>query len=257
MSEESAFFERDGDRYAPLDIARGWWRRDSLHGRAVVGLVGDHASRAHGAEDYLPARFTIDMIRLAPFDTVSVETTLLHESRRLRLVEASLVVGGETYARARMQLMKRGEDAPGQVWSPPAWHVPPPEDVAGPARVRPTSLAETRHVTGGLCVDGPKQAWTRELHRLMRDEPLSPYARVALGADYVSAYAHGADTGIEYMNTDVTLQLHRLPQGEWIGYEVTGHDASGGIAVGHCRLYDTAGPIGFVACTALANRRRS
>jgi hypothetical protein len=86
--------------------------------------------------------------------------------------------------------------------------------------------------------------------------PFTPFSRVAIATDYVSPYAHASDTGIHYMNTDVTLHLHRPPEGERVGFQSTGHEASQGIAVGHCRLHDLAGPIGFVSCTALANERR-
>ena len=52
----------------------------------------------------------------------------------------------------------------------------------------------------------------------------------------------------------MTLALHRLPAGEWIGFEVDHHDADAGIALGQCRLYDESGPIGLATCLALAQR---
>jgi hypothetical protein len=36
---------------------------------------------------------------------------------------------------------------------------------------------------------------------------------------------------------------------------VIDHGATDGVAVGACRLYDEAGPIGEASCAALANRR--
>ena len=256
VNDSEAFFGATANGYAPLAPARGWWTDQSLHGRAVVGLLGHHVDRVHGSADHVPARLTVDMYRLAPFDTVRIETRVVTETSRLRLVEAELVVRGESFARASVQLLRRGEHAPGRVWSPPPWDVPAPHALPAPAKIDPRRLSETRNITGKLGAVSPKQAWTRELFVLIEGEPLSPYGRAALSADFVSAYTHGGDAGIQYMNTDVTLQLHRLPEGEWIGYEVTGHDASGGIATGHCRLYDQHGPIGHVACTALANQRR-
>lgn len=256
MTAQDAYFTRDPNGYAPLDPARGWWNRDTLHGRAVVGLMGHHIDATHGSAAHVPARLTVDMYRLAAFDVAAIHTRIVHETRRLRLVEAELVVAGRTCALATLQFLAAGESPPGQVWSPPAWDAPHPDALGGPVRIDPRRLAETRNVRGKMGALEPKQAWTRETNTLLKDEPLSAFDRMALSADFVSAYVHGADTGIEYMNTDVSLQLARLPKGEWIGYEATGHDASGGIAVGHCRLYDVDGPIGHVACTALANRRR-
>ena len=43
--------------------------------------------------------------------------------------------------------------------------------------------------------------------------------------------------------------------GEWVGYEVTNHQSSDGVAVGQCTLHDGEGPIGFATCAALAQTR--
>jgi len=40
------------------------------------------------------------------------------------------------------------------------------------------------------------------------------------------------------------LYLHRLPEQEWIGFEVVNHHATEGVAIGECFLYDQKGPIG-------------
>ena len=64
------------------------------------------------------------------------------------------------------------------------------------------------------------------------------------------------DAGLKYINTDANLYLHRLPQEGWIGFEVTDHQASDGVAIGHTRIYDLRGPIGFGSTCALAQRMR-
>jgi hypothetical protein len=37
---------------------------------------------------------------------------------------------------------------------------------------------------------------------------------------------------------------------------VANHGATDGVAIGECFLYDEAGPIGSVSCTALAQKRK-
>ncbi len=49
--------------------------------------------------------------------------------------------------------------------------------------------------------------------------------------------------------------LHRLPEKEWIGFEVVNHNATDGIAIGECYLYDQQGPIGTSTVAALAQRK--
>ena len=60
--------------------------------------------------------------------------------------------------------------------------------------------------------------------------------------------------GLRYINSDVTVYLHRQPVTEWIGYEVTDHGATDGVAIAECRLYDEHGHIGTSSVTALAQR---
>lgn len=255
MTEE-ACFAADGDSYQPLSQARSYWSKTALSGRAVVGLLGHEAERRHGEAEWVPARLTVDMFRLAPFEKLQIKTRIIKEGRRLRLIEADLVFAGEAAARATCQFLRTMPAPPGRVWSPAPWGAPHPDTIATRAEsVRPRAF-EMRTIKGALGALEEKQCWVREKSGIVEGRPFSPFSRVAIAADYVSPYAHAGDAGIQYMNTDVTLHLHRLPEGEWIGFESSGHEASQGIAVGHCRLHDLSGPIGFVSCTALANERR-
>ena len=79
--------------------------------------------------------------------------------------------------------------------------------------------------------------------------------RVALAADFASPFANAGEQGLGYINSDVTLYLHRLPVKEWIGFEVVNHHATDGIAIGECWLYDQQGAIGTSTVAALAQRK--
>jgi acyl-CoA thioesterase len=94
-----------------------------------------------------------------------------------------------------------------------------------------------------------------EVRDLVEGTPLTPFVRVAVAADFASPYANAGDHGLGYINSDVTLYLHRLPVKEWIGFEVVNHHASDGIAIGECWLYDQQGPIGTSTVAALAQRK--
>jgi len=251
-----ALFAQQGEGFTPLDLARGYWKHDSLHGRALVGLLGYELDRRHGGEGFVPARLNVDMFELAPFGHVTVNSRVVKISSRLRLVEGDLLVDGRAVARGVCQILRAGEAPPGHVWSPGPWGAPTPESLSPKAGDPSPRIFEWRNIQGRMGEAGQKRLWARETHALIDGTPLTPYARITLLADFVSPYAHGGDAGIKYINTDVGVHLHRLPVGEWIGVETTGHEASSGIAVGHCRLHDIEGPIGFASCAALAHDRR-
>src|ERR1700730_13713090 len=85
--------------------------------------------------------------------------------------------------------------------------------------------------------------------------PMTPFVHVATGADFASPFANAGDQGLGYINSDVTLYLHRLPVTNWIGFEVVNHHATDGVAIGECWLYDEKGPIGTSTVAALAQRK--
>ena len=95
----------------------------------------------------------------------------------------------------------------------------------------------------------------REVRPLVGGTELTPFVRVALAADYASPFANWSDKGLGYINSDVTLYLHRELKGEWIGFEVSNHHATDGIAIGECIVHDLKGAIGTAGVVALAQRR--
>ncbi|WP_419807480.1 hypothetical protein [Sphingomonas sp.] len=177
----------------------------------------------------------------------------VRDGGRLRLVTASFVSGGTPMALATMQFLRQGENAPGEVWKPAPWDAPPPETL--PAAEMPSGMWEYRQITGAFGGTDRRRAWLRELRPAVAGLALTAFARVAASCDFASPAAHSGSEGLGYINTDVTLSLHRLPVGEWIGYETEHHDAEAGVALGQCRLYDATGPIGLSTCLALAQKQ--
>lgn len=255
LIEEAYFREVDGV-FVPQDIARGYWSRESLHGRPLIGLLGQELERRHGDPAFLPARFNVDMHRQPVFGPVTVETRMLRDGGRLRLAEALLLIDGVEHARAQCQFLRTGHEPPGRIWAPEPWGAPPPDSIEPLPDPKRRGLAEMRPIVGKMGGYGPRQVWTREYFGLVEGVALTPFSRLALAADFASPWVHIGDAGVHYMNTDVVVQIHRLPQGEWLGFEASGHEASQGIAVGNCRIHDVDGAVGFISATALTNRRR-
>ena len=197
------------------------------------------------------------MYRLPGFDPVDVTTRLVREGGRIKVVDAEFISGGVSMGRATCQLLRRTENPEGKVWSPPGWSVPAPDAIT-PPESRASALGgmwAMRPITGGMGEAGQKRTWMKEVRDLVEGEPLTPFTRVAVAADFTSPFAHAGDKGLEYINTDVTVYLSRLPTTEWVGFEVINHQSTAGVAVGECFLHDEAGPIGSASCCALAQRR--
>jgi len=257
--EQTPFFTRDGDRFVPTQVAKGPWGPASLHGRVVIGLLGAEIERRHSEPEFIPARLTVDMFKLPDLSPLEVKTRVVRDGYRIRVIEAELFSAGASVALATSQLLRRTEPPPGSVWSPPNWNVPRPDDIPPPddPRAGMNGMWATRPIVGAMGTRGDRRVWMKDIRDLAEGLPLTPFARVALAADFVSPFANAGDRGLGYINSDVTLYLHRTPVTDWIGFEVINHQATAGVAIGECFVYDEEGPIGSASTCALAQTRRN
>jgi hypothetical protein len=252
-----AFFKRDGESYIPTPACRGPWNPNSLHGRVVIGLLGFELERLHGGDEWMPARLTVDMYRLADFSPITAVTRVVRGGKRVKVVDCELISGARSVARGTCQFLIRSENAPGATWSRPSWNVPKPDALpAPPAGQFGERMWKMRNIDAPF--DGTarqRRAWMSEIRPLVDGAPLTPFQRVAVAADFASPLANRSETGLGYINTDVTVYLHRLPVGEWLGFESTNHHATDGVAIGECFLYDVEGAIGTASIAALRQSR--
>lgn len=254
--ESESYFVRDGERFVPQPACRGPWDPKSLNGRVIVALCGFQIEDSYDLSDFMPARLTVDMYRLPGFAPIEVQTRVVREGRRIRVIDAEFFSGGQSYARATSQWLRRGQNFSGTVWSPPDWEVPAPESLPAPPNRGQSSMG-MRRITGAIGSVDQKQVWLRESRELVAGTPLSPFMRAAIPADLANPYSNSGDAGLGYINSDVTLYLHRLPRGEWIGMEVVNHRATDGVAIGQVVLYDEDGSIGTSSVCGLAQRHRA
>jgi hypothetical protein len=245
--------------FVPAPHARGPWGEDSLHGRILAGLFAREFERTHGDPGFQPARLTVDLFRLPRIQPLTVRVDVVREGRRIRVLAGVIESEGREVARAIGVWLRRGEPHTGRVWSPEPWDAPPP-DATPPTPPREGGFDppwEMRPIGGpAFGTAGRKRAWLRDTRELVAGEPLSPFARVALAADIASPMANSGEDGLAYVNADITLYLHRLPVGEWLGFDVTHHHAAEGVAVGGCAIHDETGPIGTSNVSAVVNARR-
>lgn len=279
---EAAYFRLDGGVFVPGEQARGWWAPGTVHGRLLAGLAARVLEREHGAEGMHVARLTVDLFRTAPLAPVRVRTKRVRDGRRIRVADAVVYGAGEQgegvhgvgeqgegvhgvgeqgdgvpLARVSAVLLRTSAPPPGHVRATGPWDAPPPDALPAADTARTfwrfdEDLRPVRAWHG----DQRRRAWLRESRPLVAGESVSPLVRVTLAADAASPMAHTSDEGLRYINADYTLTLSRLPLSDAIGLEATGHTAEDGIAVGHCTLYDAAGPIGYCVTTAVANDPR-
>ena len=250
------YFTRDESRYVPTAIARGGWG-PSMSGHVVGGILAAALEGAVDDSELQPARLTVDLPAPAALEPFEVHTTVQHERRRLRLVEALLVQRGEPVARASALFLRRGSQPDGTVWSQPLQMPRLPIEQDGD---QPTLFLRTYGWGGELQnpdpewdMTGPKYTWLNETRALIDDEPLTPFTRVALCADVTAAIANWGTKALEFINVDYTLTLSRLPVGPHIGLAALTHYSDGGVANGSAVVVDHLGPVGSAVAVSIAH----
>ncbi|MET0182240.1 MAG: acyl-CoA thioesterase domain-containing protein, partial [Caulobacterales bacterium] len=256
---------------------------DTLNGRAVVGLLGFAMEQAFGEPGLIPVRFTVDMFRLPRNAPLRIDTHMARAGGRLKLAHVEMFCEDAPIARANCQFLRETENPANPTWQAPAWNAPPPQKDHAPqsqllwevqaidAKHRRIILQEAETANSGAAPEdqpgnppvlGPlaafeaRQVWARETREMVGGFPHTPFTRIAAAADYANPLANSSRAGIDYVNSDITVYLSRLPQTEWIGFEFVHHLATKGIAVGECWLHDEHGPIGAVIASGVAQRKR-
>jgi acyl-CoA thioesterase len=252
----AASFERVGDDLVPRPFTRSGWSAGTLNGRYLAGLVAWGAER-HADADWQPARLTVDMFRPGTMAPTRVETRVVRDGRRIRVVDSSVVVGGVEICRGSTVFLRRSHEPRGETWFPPEWRVPDPDDVEPMPRDRGDwgMPWESRNVTGWGELTERRQVWVRETRPFVEGEELTAFMRAALAADMANGQLNASPVGLAYINADVTMTIARLPEGEWIGLDARSRAAADGVSVGALDVYDAKGRIGQVALIGVADER--
>jgi hypothetical protein len=91
---------------------------------------------------------------------------------------------------------------------------------------------------------------------LIPGEQPSPLQRVLAAADSGNGVSAALDwRRFLFINVDLTVHLHRAPEGEWVCLEAVTLPESNGIGMADTRLHDERGPIGRAVQTLLVAER--
>jgi hypothetical protein len=95
---------------------------------------------------------------------------------------------------------------------------------------------------------GPALAWFRFKRPLVDDEWPSPLARVVGAADFGNGVSRVVDfDSYLFVNTDLTVHLHREPVGEWVLLDARTRLEAHGAGLARSILSDERGQLGLAA----------
>jgi hypothetical protein len=258
-----AFYVPDGDAFISTEWTRGPWDPGSQHAGPSSALVG-RAFELMEPDGFQVARFTVDILKPIPIAPLSIVARPVRTGRRVQLCGASLMVGSDEIARASAWRIRTSDGA-----VPPTPNEAPP--FAGPLESKefqqpeswapdgqPTYLRgmEWRFPRGSFLELGPASAWMRMRHPLVQGEEISPLTRVLIAADSGNGISSEMDfEKYVYINTELTVHLTRMPEGEWVCLDATTRVDGSGVGLAQSILWDERGRIGAGAQALLVAPR--
>lgn len=195
----------------------------------------------------LLTRMTVEILKPVPVAPVHISVEVVRPGKRVALVEASLSVEGQVVLLARGWLMRQSSSPVPTTRREPAPAAAPFETLE-PEGWNPGYLQaiEWGWVEGQFQTPGPATAWTRSRLPLVGGRELTGVERAILVADSGSGLsAVASPQELMFVNTELTVHLTRVPQGEtvWMRSE-TFLDADG-VGLATTLLGDTQGAVGI------------
>ncbi|MEY8837882.1 thioesterase family protein [Cribrihabitans sp. XS_ASV171] len=255
MSGEAYFRRTEEGVFLGNDPARGPWSSDHCHAGPVTGLCARAAEGAIGPEKML-TRLTLDVLKPLPLAGLRVKAEVTRNTRTLATtrIEVHALDGTLCMTASSMHLVRKElGDVPTVHVASPAWDEAERDAslLIGALHDKPAfgQFVEMAYPQGGSRDPGPKTIWMRT-PQLLQGEEQSPIQSICALADCGNGISwNEPPVRFGFMNTDLTLQIHREPEGEWMASESLSHWHGNGVGMSQSILHDTKGPVGVALQT--------
>ena len=268
----------DGDLFVPTVLARGPWVATAQHGGPPSGLLTRAVEQHRSGPDddptaYLVSRMTVELLRPVPLTPLRVTSTTTRPGRKVQLISASLWAGEafdvEVARAVGLRLLRAPISFPFDVKASNAQADVTVRPALGPDQGHPPSTpfdgamlpafhangVDMRFIRGDLGA-GPGAAWIRLRVPVVAGEEASPAQRAVTLSDFSNAIGSFLPVATHtYLNADLTVNLHRMPDGEWIHVDSVMRVDDTGIGVAAAQLSDHLGAIGRSAQSLLIAER--
>ncbi|MFD4368240.1 thioesterase family protein [Rhodococcus sp. NPDC058521] len=249
-TETGSYFRRVGEhRFAPTRHVGGAWTTDEQHFSPLAGLVVHEIERVRESEQrppLTPSRFTFDILGRIALEEFDVHVETIRPGRTIELTQATVTIAGRVAVTARVWLLDDGDTASVAGGEPARLPDPETVDSWSLTSVWPGGFIEsldTRAV--GTPQPGRTTAWITTPVSLVADEDVSMLASYIALVDTANGIAVRQDPQKwMFPNVDLSIHLHRQPEGQWTGLDTTVTFGGAGQGLTTTVLHDIHGPVG-------------
>jgi hypothetical protein len=248
-----AYIALDEGSFRSTDLTRGPWHPEHQHGGPPIALAARCIERAAAALGLTHvARLTANLLRPIPIAELAIEVQTDYAGRNVAHFSARMVTLGKEVARFTAVAQRvSGLDIPSGLPGHPL-----PQAPRAPAQSAPAPFLFASKNTGyhdliegriaqGISFRGPSAVWFRLRHALVAGEAPGGLERVAVAADSGNGVSAILDFHrYIFVNSDLTINLLRRAQGEWICIDACTLLGPDGGGLAEARIFDMQGLIG-------------
>ena len=247
-----ALFIRIDDNIQATELTRGPWSHGVMHGGPICGLLAWAIENRLGRDDLVCSRLTVEILSGVPVEELETSSAIIKNGKRTAVVESSISQNGKVLARATSQWLSPPEklqassesmaDIPSERADPGAH-----PDVDYPRPGFNADAVDLRVIKGSTEEPGPGLIWIRLDHPLVAGESPSKFQQISTLCDLGAAVGwENSDDDQPFINSDVTMQLLRSPESEWVLFDSSVHRVSNNLACCMTTLMDPKGLLGWV-----------
>jgi Thioesterase-like superfamily len=203
----------------------------------------------------------MEVLRPIPIARLRIDAEPIRTGRRVQYAQAIVTADDVEVARASAwRIRTNDEPMPATPIEAPPFDGPleskelPPVPVEAPESY--FGAMEWRYARGTFTEPGPATVWMRMRKPLVEGEPIAPLSRVLAAADSGNGISAVLDFQSHlFINTDLTVHLFRMPEGEWVCIDAETRQDATGIGVTQSIVWDEQHRIGAGAQSLLISPR--
>jgi hypothetical protein len=258
VENTEALFHQDGQLFLPTGYTQGPWDPGHQFGGSPAALLATLVEQVPSLVPMQIARLSVDLLRPVPLAALTADVRIVREGKRIQVVAASLLAGSTEVARCsalRIRQIDLGDlDLPaGASPNPLPSRARATNEEPFPVASPPGSRRAVEYLFESAGGYFREPIWVRLRVDVIAGQPALAVARLAYTADLASGIGQTRGLPVRAINADLTLNVLRYPEGEWLSLEGRGWMSRAGIGQVQATLADTVGVAATVSMARLVD----
>lgn len=253
-----------GERFAASEHVTSTWSADMQNAAPVSALLVRTLDRCAPRADARMSRVVVDLLGPVPVTgPLWMRGGVRRRGTKIELLSAEMLAPGpdgspRPVAEARAWRFQGHDTAELAFAAEPPLR---PLAAATPRPVNPdlgTTFVDTLdwHWLNDVLHSVPAECWVRPKVDLVAGEVPTVLERLFCVADVANGMGSRLDVRRwTFLNTDLTVHLHRVPHGEWFGIRAVSNYGADGVGTSVATLFDADGPVAALQQAQLVRRR--